>query len=63
MNQENSWAQITNADVVPEPIQWVTHVEMMNTTKKTELRKTIEPTEVNAELIIASDKLGVQVML
>ena len=52
--------QTTNADVVFGPVQRVTRLEMRNALKRMKLGKVVGPSEVNAEMIAASGKIGVR---
>ena len=47
MNEENDCDNITNTDVVFGPIQWATHLEMINALKKMKLEKVGGTSEVN----------------
>ena len=54
---------MTYADVVLVPTQKDTHVEIIYAAKKMKLGKSIGPSEVNTEMIVASGKIGVEVMV
>ena len=53
---------MTNTDVVLAPTQWFTHVEIINAVKM-KLGKAVGPSEVNTGAIVASGKIGVEVMV
>ena len=54
---------MTNADVVLGPIQKVTQVEIINAAKKMELENALGHSEVNTEMIVASGKIEVEVVV
>ena len=54
---------MTYADVVLEPTQRITRVEIINVEKKIKLRKAAGLSEVNTEIKVVGDKIGVEVMV
>jgi hypothetical protein len=62
MNEENEWDGEVEADVVQGPIERVTAGEVMRAIKAMKLGKASGVTEVVAEHVVASGKIGVEVM-
>ena len=54
INEENEWDQIADADTVEGPIEGVMRVEVMEAFKYLKIIKATGPTEVYAEIILAS---------
>ena len=64
MNVENEWDGVTNdANKVEGPVDQVNRDEVMNAIKSLKAGKSSGPTEVCAEMIVASGTKGVDVML
>ena len=54
INEGNEWDQIVDADTVQGPFEGVMREEMMEAFKHLTIRKAPGPSEVNAEMILAS---------
>ena len=63
MNEENEWGQITDVDLVEEPIEKVTVEEVMSALRKTKPGKATGPSEVESEMIITSGDVGIKVIV
>ena len=61
MDEENEWDQI--ADAVEGPIERVMREEIMEAFKYLKIGKTPGPTEVYAEMILASGDVGIRVLM
>ena len=62
MNVENEWDQMVEAGMVEGPVEGVTDEEMIGAINKMKLGKAAGPSEVNMDMIIASEKFGVGVI-
>ena len=62
MNEENEWDGIVDVDVVMGPLEMVTREEVMSAIKAMKLRKAGGTSEVVAEYIEASGKVGIDVL-
>ena len=60
---ENEWDQMVEADMVEGPVEGITDVEVMEAINKMKLGKVARPSEVNMDMIIASGKFGVGVIM
>ena len=63
INEKHDLYQLTNADVVLGPTQRVTRVEIIIATKKMRLGKAAGPSEINTEMIVASSRIELEVMM
>ena len=54
---------MTNVDVLLGPMQRVTHVEMNNAVKNLKMEKVVGSSLLNAEMIIARGKIGVEIVM
>ena len=54
---------MTNANVVLKLLQRVTCVEIIKAVKKMKLGRAAGSSEMNTEMIVASNKIGVEVMV
>ena len=61
MNEENNWDQMI--DKVFGPICKVTGDKMIKAAKRLKLEKAVGSSEVNTEVIVATDKIGVKDMM
>ena len=61
--EKNDWDQMANAGVVLGLKQRVTCVEIINAVKKVKLGRVAGPSEVNTKMMVASGKIGVEVMV
>ena len=63
MNEENKWDQITDADTVDGPTERVVREEIMEAFKYLKIGKASGPSEVYAEMILASGDVGIRVLM
>ena len=63
MIEENDWDYMTEASVVQGLIEKVTYEEMITAMKAMKLGKAAGPSEVCAETISTSAKMGISVMM
>ena len=63
MNEENEWDKITDADAVEGPIERVMKEEIVEAFKYLKIGKAPVPTEVYAEMILASGEVGIRVLM
>ena len=63
MNEENVWDKIADADIVERRIERVTREEIMEVLKYSSIRKVPGPTEVYAEIILASGDVVIGVLM
>ena len=63
MNEENEWDHIVETDVVERPVKKVACNEIMKAMQKMKLGNTIGPSELSVEMIVASGKIKVKVMM
>ena len=62
MSVENEWDQMVEVDMVEGPVEGVTDEKVMEAMNKMKLGKAAGPSEVNMDIIIASETFGVGVM-
>ena len=62
MNEENKWDQIADADAVEGSIESAMKGEIMEMLKHLKIAWVPRPTEINAEMIIASGDVGIRVL-
>ena len=58
MIEENEWDHMVETDVVEGPVKKVARNEIVEAMQRMKLGKVTGPSEVSAEMIIASVKLG-----
>ena len=63
MNKEIAWDKKTEIGIVKGPVKEVSLEEITSTMKKMKLRKASGLSEVSMEIINASGKVGIDVML
>ena len=63
MNEVNEWDQLVETDVVEELVEKVTHNEIVEAMQKMKSGKATGPPEVSVEMIVASGKIRVKVMM
>lgn len=63
MNKENTWDHMADAEVVEGAVQCVTRLEIVQAIKRMKLGKATGPSEVSIEMITASGRIGIEVML
>ena len=63
MNEENEWDQIADADTAQGPIERVLREGIMEAFKHLTIGKALGPTEVYAEMILASGDVGIRVVM
>ena len=63
MNEENEWDQIADADTVEGPIERVSIEKIMEAFKHLKIGMTPGPSEVYAEMILASEDVGIRVLM
>jgi len=63
MNEENSWDQDTDADMVEGPLEKVNCGKIVNAIKAMKPQKAHGPSGVTTEMISASGQVGVNVMM
>ena len=62
MNEENEWDGEVEADIAQGPLEKVTEGEVMRAIKAMKLRKAAGVSEVVTEHVVASGKIGVEVL-
>ena len=63
MNEENQWDHMVETDVVKGPVEKVARNKIVEAMQKMKSKKATEPSEVSVEMIVASGKIGVKVMM
>ena len=63
MNDENEYDKIADADTVKEPIERVVREDMMEAFKYLVIGKAPGPTEVYAEIVLASGDVGIRLLM
>ena len=63
MNEENKWDRMVETDLVEEPVEKVACNEIVEAIQSMKSGKTTGPSEVSVEMIVASGKIGVEVMM
>ena len=63
MNEENEWDRMVETDVVEGPVEKVACNEIVEAMQKIKPCKATGPFEVSVEMIVASDEIGVKVMM
>ena len=63
MNEKSEWDHIAETDEVEGPVEKVAGNEIVEAMQKMKLGKITGPSEVSVEMIVASDELGVKVMV
>ena len=63
MNEENQWDHMVETDVVEEPVEKVARNEIVEAMQKMKSGKATGPSEVSVEMVVASDEIGVKVMM
>ena len=63
MNEENKWDHTVETDVVKGLVEKVACNEIVEAMQKMKSGKATEPSEVSVEMIIASGKIAVKVMM
>ena len=63
MNEKNEWDHMVETDVVEGPVEKVARNEIVEAMQRTKLYKETGPSEVSFEMIVASGKIGVKVMI
>ena len=63
MNEENEWDQIADADTVQGPIERVMRDEIMDLFKHLKIGMAAGPSDVYAEMILASGDVGIRVLM
>jgi len=63
INEENDWDHMVKADVVEGPVERLTRKEVVEAIKKMKQEKTSELSEISTGMIMASSKIGQDVMM
>ena len=63
MNEENEWDHMVETDVVEGPVEKVARNEIVEAMQRMKSGKATGPSEVSVEMIVASGKTGVKVMM
>ena len=63
MNEENEWDHMVETDVVEGPVEKVARNEIVEAMQRMKSGKATGPSEVSVEMIVASCKIGVKVMM
>ena len=63
MNEENEWDQMVKDDVVERLVEKLTRKEIVEAMQKMKSGKATGPSEVCVKMIVASGKIGVEVMM
>ena len=63
INEENEWNHMVETDVVEVLVEKVARNDIVETMDKMKSGKATGPSEVCVEMIVASDEIGVQVMM
>ena len=63
MNKENKWDHMVETDVVERPVEKVARNKIVEPMQKMKSGKPIEPSEVSGEMIVASGKIKVKVLM
>ena len=63
MNEEKEWDHMVETDVVKGPVEKVVRNEIVEAMQKMKSGKAKGPSEVSVEMIVASGKIGVKVMM
>ena len=63
MNEKNKWDYMVESDVVEEPVEKIACNEIVEEMQKMKSAKAIGPSKVSLEIIVASGKIGVKVMM
>ena len=63
MNEHSKWDHMVETDVVKGPVEKVARNEIVEAMQKMKSGKATGPSEVNVEMIVASDKIGIKVMM
>ena len=62
MNVENEWDLMAKTDMVEGPVEEVTYEKVVEAMNKMKLGKAAGPSDVNMDMIMASEKFGVGVI-
>ena len=63
MNEKNEWGQMMEIDVAEGPVEKVARNEIVEAMQKIKSIKTTGPSEVSVEIILASEEIGVEVVM
>ena len=63
INEENEWDHMVETDVVEGPVEKVARNEIVEAMQRMKSGKVTGPSEVSVEMIVASGKIGVKVMM
>ena len=63
MNEENKWNHMVETDVLEGPVEKVAHIEIVEAMQNMKSGKATGPSEVSVEMIVASGKIGVKVIM
>ena len=63
MNEHNKWDHMVETDVVKRPVEKVARNEIVEAMQSMKSGKATGPSEVSVEMIVASDKIGIKVMM
>ena len=63
MNEEKEWDHVVETDVVERPVEKVARNEIVEAMQKMKSGKATGPSQVSAEMIIASGEIGLKVMM
>ena len=63
MNKENEWDQMVETNVVEGPVEKVARNNIVEEMEKMKSGKATRPSEVSVEMIVASGKIGMKVMM
>ena len=63
MNEENEWDHMVETDVVKGPVEKVARNEIVEAMQRMKSGKATGLSEVSVEMIVASGKIGVKVMM
>ena len=63
MNEEKEWDHVVETDVVEGPVEKVARNEIVEAMQKMKSGKATGPSQVSAEMIVASGEIGLKVMM
>ena len=63
MNEENKWDHMVETDLVEGPVEKVARNKIVEAVQSMKSRKASGPSKVSVEMIVASGKIGIKVMM
>ena len=63
VNEEKEWDHVVETDVVERPVEKVARNEIVEAMQKMKSGKATGPSQVSAEMIVASGEIGLKVMM